>query len=103
MKTQVIFRFGYGSIVPWVTRLPDDALRAIAGPDMIVFKSDVPIRGEGLTTVADFAVKQDDRVSFVMTWGPSHLTPPKPVDPIVALDFTERFWQSWAGECKYTG
>ena len=36
MKTQIIMRFGYGSIVPWVSRLDDGTLRAIAGPDMIV-------------------------------------------------------------------
>ena len=94
MKTQIILRFGYGSIVPWVSRLADDALRAIAGPDMIVIKADVPVRGEGLTTVADFTVSEGDRVSFVMTWGPSHLAPPKPIDPNHALEFTDRFWTS---------
>ncbi len=103
MKTQIILRFGYGSIVPWVSRLDDGTLRAIAGPDMIIIKSQVPVRGEGLTTVADFTVSEGERVSFVMTWGPSHLSPPKPVDPDHALDFTERFWTTWAAECQYTG
>ena len=35
MRTELILRFGYGAIVPWVTRLEDGALRAIAGPDMV--------------------------------------------------------------------
>jgi len=103
MKTQIIMRFGYGSIVPWVSRLDDGTLRAIAGPDMIIIKSQVPLRGEGLTTIGDFTVSKGERVSFVMTWGPSHLAAPKPVDPDHALEFTERFWRSWAGECQYTG
>jgi GH15 family glucan-1,4-alpha-glucosidase len=103
MRTQIILRFGYGSIVPWVSRLSNDSIRAIAGPDMIVIKAQVPIRGEGLTTVADFTVEAGDRVSFVMTWGPSHLSPPTPINPEHALEFTERFWTKWASECRYTG
>src|SRR4051812_11078296 len=31
---ELILRFDYGSVVPWVSRLPDGAWRAIAGPDM---------------------------------------------------------------------
>ena len=82
MKTQIILRFGYGSIVPWVSRLDDGSLRAIAGPDMIIIKSEVPLRGEGLTTVADFTVAEGERVSFVMTWGPSHSRRPSRSIPI---------------------
>ena len=53
-------RFGYGSTVPWVSHLddgsPHGALRAIAGPDMVVLRADVPLRGQGLTTVGEFEV-----------------------------------------------
>jgi GH15 family glucan-1,4-alpha-glucosidase len=98
MKTQIILRFGYGSIVPWVSRLSDDSLRAIAGPDMIVLKAQVPVRGEGLTTVADFTVSPGDRVSFVMTWGPSHLAPPKPIDPDHALEIAASASTRGSGE-----
>ena len=103
MKTQIIFRFGYGSIVPWVSRLDDGSLRAIAGPDMIVVKTDVALRGADLTTVGEFTVSAGERVSFVMTWGPSHLDPPTPVEPEHALETTEQFWSEWAGQCTYTG
>jgi hypothetical protein len=34
MSTELVLRFGYGAIVPWVTRLDDGTLRAVAGPDM---------------------------------------------------------------------
>src|SRR5205809_6181253 len=34
MRTELILRFDYGRTVPWVSRLPDGTLRAIAGPDM---------------------------------------------------------------------
>ena len=45
MRTELILRFGYGAIVPWVTRLEDGALRAIAGPDMVVLRTPVHLRG----------------------------------------------------------
>lgn len=38
MCTDLVLRFGYGAIVPWVTRLEDGTLRAIAGPDMFCFE-----------------------------------------------------------------
>src|SRR5690606_27766805 len=55
MRTELMIRFDYGSTVPWVSRL-DGALRAIAGPDMVVLRTDVPHHGEGLSTVGDFTV-----------------------------------------------
>ncbi|HEY6829110.1 MAG TPA: glycoside hydrolase family 15 protein [Gemmatimonadaceae bacterium] len=103
MHTQIIFRFEYGSLVPWVSRLDDGSLRAIAGPDMVVIKSDVELRGKDLTTVGEFTVGEGDRVSFVMTWAPSHLPPPKTADPENVLHTTEEFWTHWAGACSYRG
>jgi GH15 family glucan-1,4-alpha-glucosidase len=103
MRTQIVLRFDYGAIVPWVSRLDDGALRAIAGPDMIVIRSEVELHGEGLTTVGDFTIVEGERKSFVMTWGPSHLEPPSAVDPAKALDVTERFWTHWAAQCTYHG
>jgi GH15 family glucan-1,4-alpha-glucosidase len=103
MHTQLIFRFEYGSIVPWVSRLEDGVLRAIAGPDMILVSSDVELHGRGLTTVGDFTVGEGQRVSFVMTWAPSHEPPPKTADPEKVLATTENFWRGWAKVCTYRG
>ena len=103
MKTEIVFRFDYGSIVPWVSRLDDGALRAIAGPDMIVVRTNVELHGEHLTTVGEFTVGEGDEVSFVMTWGPSHLPAPDTVDPRRALTTTQEFWEEWASVCSYRG
>jgi len=103
MKTQLILRFDYGAIVPWVSRLDDGALRAIAGPDMVVIRADVPLRGEDLTTVGEFTIGQGEQISFVMTWGPSHLEPPATVNANKALEITEQFWTQWAAKCTYRG
>jgi GH15 family glucan-1,4-alpha-glucosidase len=39
MRTELVIRFDYGSAVPWVTRVDDETLRAIAGPDMVVLRT----------------------------------------------------------------
>ncbi len=103
MKTEIIFRFDYGLIVPWVSRLDDGSLRAIAGPDMIVVRAGVDLHGQDLTTVGEFTLSEGDRVPFVMTWGPSHLDPPRPIDAEDALRRTEDFWKRWSSHCTYTG
>src|SRR5579884_1759220 len=101
MITKIVLRFEYGSIVPWVSRLDDGSLRAIAGPDMVLIRSDIELRGQDLTTIGEFTVEEGDRVSFVMTWGPSNKEPPAAADPDRALKVTENFWTQWASLCKY--
>ena len=103
MRTELILRFYYGAFVPWVTRLDDGSLRAIAGPDRVVVHTDVPLRGENLTTVGEFVVNEGDFVPFVMTYSPSHLPPQSPVNVRKALDDTERFWQEWSRHGCYRG
>jgi GH15 family glucan-1,4-alpha-glucosidase len=102
MHTELILRFGYGAIVPWVTRLEDGGIRAISGPDMVLINSSVELHGENLTTVGDFAVSAGETVSFILTYSPSHQPPPKPVDPAWALDVTAQFWTDWSSKCRGT-
>jgi GH15 family glucan-1,4-alpha-glucosidase len=103
VRAELILRFDYGSVVPWVTRLDGGTLRAIAGPDMVVLRTDVALRGEGLSTVGEFTVAAGETVSFVLTYGPSHEPVPRPTPPAAALDDTEAFWREWSGRCSYRG
>ncbi len=100
MQMQMILRFDYGTAVPWVTRLPDGkGVRAVAGPDMAVLHSPVPLEGKDLTTVAQFEIREGETLPFVLTHCPSHLGLPQAISPREALDATERFWRDWAGHC----
>jgi GH15 family glucan-1,4-alpha-glucosidase len=103
MRMELILRFYYGAFVPWVTRLDDGSLRAVAGPDMVVLHTEVPLHGKDLTTVAEFTVKEGDFVPFVMTYSPSHLPPHSPVNVRKALADTERFWSEWSNRGTYRG
>jgi GH15 family glucan-1,4-alpha-glucosidase len=103
MRMELILRFDCGLSIPWVTRLPDDSLRAIAGPNMVVLRTPVQVRGKDLTTVAEFDVAAGDEIPFVLTYGPSHLPPPDHIDPDAALNDTVTFWTEWASRNKSTG
>jgi GH15 family glucan-1,4-alpha-glucosidase len=102
MRTEIVIRFDYGSIVPWVRRLDGDRV-AVGGPDALVIRTPVELRGENFTTVAEFLVHEGDRVPFTLTWFPSNEPTPKTVDPEKALRDTESFWGEWLGHCRYDG
>jgi len=103
MRTELILRFGYGAIVPWVTRLEDGALRAIAGPDMVVLRTPVHQRGADMTTVGEFTIERDETIPFVLSYLPSHRPLDEPLDPARALAETETFWQDWSARCRPAG
>src|SRR5262249_28191660 len=103
MSTELVLRFGYGSIVPWVTRLDDGTLRAVAGPEMALLRTPVKLVGQNMKTVGEFTVHAGETVPFVLTDGHSHLAPPPPVDPQAALQETEKFWGDWSKKCRPSG
>ncbi len=104
MHMQLVIRFGFGADIPWVKKSEDGtALLAICGPDMTVLRTPVPTHGEDMTTVADFWVGEGETIPFVLTYGSSHLPPPKPIDPEHALRDTEEFWTEWCSHCTYQG
>ena len=103
LQMQLVIRFGFGIDVPWVRRTEDGALLAIAGPDMTVLRTPVETRGEDLTTVAGFEVHEGETIPFVLTYGPSHLHLPEPINPAQALEDTEKFWTDWCSRSTYDG
>ncbi len=70
---------------------------------MAVLRTPVDVRGENMTTVAEFDVKAGDLVPFVFTYQASHLPVPKPIDPDQALIDTETFWTDWSRRNSYDG
>ncbi|CCD88672.1 putative glycoside hydrolase, family 15 [Bradyrhizobium sp. ORS 285] len=104
MRMDMIIRFGFGVEIPWVRRSEDrSALLAVCGPDMAVLHTPVATRGKDMTTVAEFEVAAGETVPFVLTYGASHLPPPRPIDYEQALRDTEAFWSDWSRRCTYQG
>src|SRR5688572_30306921 len=63
MTMELLLRFGYGKVVPWVRRR-DYGLSAVAGPDSVELVTPVPLRGENMRTRAAFTVGEGETVPF---------------------------------------
>src|SRR5881409_449336 len=104
MQMELIIRFDYGQIVPWVRKRKQHAgLEAIAGPDGLILRTPVETCGKDLTTVAEFTVAKGDRIPFVLTWFESHKDPPRKIHADRALRDTEIFWSDWAKQFQTEG
>jgi GH15 family glucan-1,4-alpha-glucosidase len=100
VRMELSLRFDYGRTVPWVTAT-DDGVRAVAGANLAILHTSVPVRGEDLKTVADFEVSKGQRVCFTLTHGNSYLPDPEPIDAGRALIDTERAWKHWTSRLKF--
>ncbi len=103
MTTELVIRFDYGSVIPWVRRLDDETLIALGGPDGLVLRTPVDLEPEGMKHTATFTVDAGERVPFVLTWFPSYHRLPQPVDAERALKQTEAQWLTWFEHCTYGG
>ena len=102
-QTELALRFNYGASVPWVNRLDDGTINAIAGPERLVLRTPASLYGEDLKTVGEFAVEAGQSISFVLSYGSSVQSPPPPIDPFQALEQTEAFWRQWSDRCPNVG
>jgi GH15 family glucan-1,4-alpha-glucosidase len=98
-QTELVLRFNYGASVPWVNRLDDDTLNAIAGPERLVLRTPTSLYGEDLKTLGEFTVEAGESIPFVLSYGSSFQSPPPPIDPLQALKDTEVFWRQWSDRC----
>jgi GH15 family glucan-1,4-alpha-glucosidase len=102
-KTELAARFNYGSTVPWVNRLDDGSINAIAGPERLLLRTPIVLYGEDLTTVGEFAVEAGQSIPFVLSYGASFQSPPPATDAFDALARTEAFWRQWSDRCSDVG
>jgi GH15 family glucan-1,4-alpha-glucosidase len=103
MRTELVVRFGYGALVPWFTRIGEGEWKAVAGPDMVILRTPVKLRGENLHSVSEFDVHEGEAIPFVLTYAESHKHPPRRIDEQRALHETESFWKTWVSQCEYNG
>jgi GH15 family glucan-1,4-alpha-glucosidase len=100
VRMELVLRFDFGHVVPWVRRSHDGGLTAIAGPDAVHLIPGRPTRGQDLTTIAEFELDAGDEVPFVLTWYPSHEREPLPVDGLAATEDTTWWWEEWTGRAE---
>jgi len=102
MRMNLRIRFEYGKVVPWVRR-EGDMLVAVAGPDALEVRSDVPLQSTDLEHRADFEVRAGQRLGFTLTWHPSYRPAPPAVDVDATIGATETWWAEWAARSTYEG
>ncbi len=102
IRMDLVVRFDYGWVVPWMTRAGDH-LHGIAGPDSICLATPAETRGENLRTGAACAVGPGDRVPFVLSWHPQFAEGSCGGDAAAAVAATEAWWRDWSGRCRYQG
>ena len=102
MQMELIVRYEYGAITPWATAT-GDGLVLVAGRDGLRLHSPVPLVGRDNTTIASFSVSGDTRRSFSLTWFPSEVRAPLPLDSLAARIHTRHYWHNWVARCTYNG
>ncbi|MER8047821.1 glycoside hydrolase family 15 protein [Streptomyces sp. NPDC094032] len=102
MRSSLRMRFSYGRVVPWVHKVGDRTV-AVAGPDSVWLDTDAETHGKDLTTYSEFTVTPGDRITFTLSWQPSHKQPPPLPDPEGSLTATAEFWREWVEHCTYHG
>ncbi|OIJ97708.1 glycoside hydrolase family 15 protein [Streptomyces colonosanans] len=102
MRSVLRMRFSYGRVVPWVHKHEGRTV-AVAGPDSVWFDTQAETYGKALTTYADFTVAPGDRITFTISWQPSHREPPPLPEPEQSLEAAEDFWREWVEHCTYHG
>ena len=103
MRMELVVRFDYGSVTPWVRR-EGDGLSAIGGPDGLRLYTPVRLQGKDWATTAEFDMVEGDEVPFVLTWHPSNQpAPATPIDASRAVAATEAWWRRWSAKCSYEG
>jgi GH15 family glucan-1,4-alpha-glucosidase len=103
MHMELIIRFEYGCLIPWVRRLEDGRLTAVAGPDRLTLSAPVEEHGEGLRTVAEFTINAGEEVPFVLTWSPSYRPIPAPTNAVDTIKTATAGWQNWTKAYKPEG
>ncbi len=110
MHHEWIVRFGYGAIVPWIMRAPDDAdhgcdtmIRAVAGPDMLILRGPILPEGADLRHVGSFEVAADDDLVFDLAWTPSYRPVPDPLACVSRIEQTREESERWLQRLDYDG
>ncbi len=96
MHTELIVRFDYGSVLPWVARQDDGRLHFTAGPDRLTLATPLELRGEDMRSVGEFEIGAGEELAFTLSWSPSWRADLPAPDAAQALTQVEAQWQAWS-------
>jgi GH15 family glucan-1,4-alpha-glucosidase len=97
---ELVLRFEYGMVVPWVSRTADGRVRAVAGPDQVILSAPVKLEGRDLKTVADFTVTEGQEVPFSLRWSQSFHSIPSSPEVSTSVEHVTQLWRRWTDRYK---
>ncbi|MBV9267919.1 MAG: glycoside hydrolase family 15 protein [Acidobacteriaceae bacterium] len=103
MTMDLALRFDYGTVVPWVSRLEDGRLQAVAGPNRIVVSAPVEMCGEDFRTRSSFTVSEGQDLPFALTWSQSFGGLQPAFDICKALQDVTHAWEKWSSRYYHEG
>ena len=100
ISQEVVVRFGYGVVVPWVNRVrnadtDEESIVGIAGPDAVVLHGPNLPHAKDRRHRGQFEVKAGETVDFELCWFQSHRPVPEMIDVDTALEDTLKYWRDW--------
>jgi GH15 family glucan-1,4-alpha-glucosidase len=96
MVMDLVLRYGYGTIGPWVTRTKEGKWQAIAGPDQVLLQTSVTLHGEDMRTRSEFEVAEGEEVPFVFTWSKSYVQIHSQPDACTIVENVTNAWTRWS-------
>src|SRR5271156_396895 len=103
MQTELVVRFDYGSIVPWVSQQEDGRLQFIAGPDRLLLAAPFEFEGVDRRSVAKFRISAGEEIGFSMSWTASFRGFPPPIEVKETLQRVESVWRDWSARFEPAG
>ncbi|MDR6415705.1 glycoside hydrolase family 15 protein [Pseudarthrobacter sulfonivorans] len=109
MRQELRIRPGYSTVLPWVSRVRDNAqaaapvLLAMAGPDAFALRGPHLPQAHAHGHEGVFLVAEGEQVDFELAWFPSHRPLPAATDVDAALDEAADYWSRWGSHCRQDG
>lgn len=101
VRSELLLRPAYGSTLPWVRHV-DSALTAIAGPDLYVLRGPALEPGDKRHT-GRHDLTAGESATWVLTWTPSWVDAPPPLDITRALEDTRGIWLAFDNAVDVSG
>jgi GH15 family glucan-1,4-alpha-glucosidase len=104
INTELVVRFDNGATVPWVDHLDDGSLSVVAGPHMLLLRSEVPLHGKSMMSFASLFVRAGQRIRFALSYHASWLPlPAAGPNPDSLLSSTRRSRRDWSDRYEDAG
>ncbi|MGE5297391.1 MAG: glycoside hydrolase family 15 protein [Solirubrobacterales bacterium] len=110
ISVEVVPRFDYGSIKPWIRRIDDYQHTALGGSDGLLISGDIPLAMKHRHDLTgDYTIREGQRLHLSILWRRPENLEDRRENPPTHEELDRRFqetvdwWHTWASHCTYQG